>query len=106
MKFDLKIGDYGRASVLLHDYRGKPTVLSSAVGKNRNGSYVIVVENNMGKEVAVRPLYTKEVKEGDEKVKYTVLESIEGSVKIGDQVVQGNLDSVSRGTTLVVEGTK
>ena len=104
--FVLTIGDYGKASVILQDYQGKPTVLASAVGSNRDGSFVIVVDNGMAKEVPVRPLLTKAVKEGDKMVKYTVLESTEGGVQAGDLVVIDDLKSDLRGKTLVVDEIK
>ncbi|MCH8042493.1 MAG: efflux RND transporter periplasmic adaptor subunit [Planctomycetes bacterium] len=104
--FALTIGDYGKASVTLHDYKGKPTVLSTAVGSNRQGSYVIVVDNKMAREVPVHVLLTKEVKEGDKMVKYTVLESTKGGVQAGDLVVVDDLKSVPRGKTLQFEETK
>ena len=104
--FVLTVGDYGKASIILHDYKGKPTVLATAVGSNRQGSYVIVVDNNMAKEVPVRPLLTREVKEGGKTVKYTVLENTENGVQTGDLVVVDDLNSVPRGKTLVVEETK
>jgi RND family efflux transporter MFP subunit len=104
--FVLTIGDYGKVSIVLHDYKGKPTVLETAVASNRKGSYVIVVDNNMAKDVPVRPLLTTEVKEGDRMVMYTVLENTEDGVQTGDLVVVDDLNSVPRGKALVVEQTK
>ncbi len=101
--FDLTIGDYGKAKILLHDYQGELTVLATAVASNDKGSYVIVVDNNMAREVPVHPLFTTEVKEGGKTVKYTVLENTEGGVRAGDLVVADDLNSVPRGETLVVE---
>ena len=101
----LTIGDYGKVSIILHDYKGNPTVLATAVASNREGSYVIVVDNNMAKEVPVRPLLTKEVKEGGKIVKYTVLENTQDGVQTGDLAVVDDLNSVPRGKALVVEQT-
>ena len=102
----LTIGDYGKVSIILHDYKGKPTVLATAVASNGQGSYVMVVDNNMAKEVAVRPLLTMEVKERGKIVTYTVLEKTEDGVQTGDVVVVDDLNSVPSGKTLVVELTK
>ena len=102
----MNIGDYGKASIILHDYKGKPTVLATAVGSNRDGSYVIVVDDGMAREVRVHVLLTTEVKQGKKMVKYTVLESTAGGVQAGDLVVVDDLKSVPRGKTLLVEETK
>ena len=77
--------------------------MATAVASNGQGSYVIVIDNNVAREVPVRPLLTKEVNEDGKTVKYTVLEKTEGGVQTGDLVVADDLDSVPRGKALVIE---